>query len=60
MGIISTYDPFGITEILFEEWRKIEEAVSKKDPVSQEIYNEADAWLKDVFEMHECFTIIGI
>ncbi|MBQ2902706.1 MAG: hypothetical protein IJE49_12805 [Agathobacter sp.] len=58
--VIPPYDPFGITEITFEEWRKIGEVISIKNLVSQEIYNEADVWLKDVFEVYGCFTILGI
>ena len=58
--VIPSYDPLGTTEITLEEWRKIGEMILKKDSVSQEIYHEADVWLKDVFEVYGCFTIIGM
>ncbi len=58
--VIPTYDPYGITEISHNQWKKIGEVIKNKDKNSQEIYYEADKWLKDVFTTHNCFTILGI
>ena len=58
--VVPTYDPYGITEISNNEWNQIGNIVITKDLKSQEIYNEADKWLKDVFSIYDCFTILGI
>ena len=58
--IIPTYDPFSETEISFETWEKIGQIIREKDEKSQELYQEADNWLNDVFKEYECFTILGI
>lgn len=58
--VIPTYDPFGVTEISFEMWKKIGQVMKEKDESSKELYQEADVWLKDVFEEYECFTILGL
>ena len=34
--------------------------MKEKDESSKELYQEADVWLKDVFEEYECFTILGL
>ena len=60
LEVVPCYDPFGETEINFDEWNKIGEIIIDKDAVSQEIYNELNEWLKDVFKNHNCFTILGI
>lgn len=59
-AVIPTYDPCGETEVSFEEWKKIGRIIKQMDECSQELYQEADAWLKDVFKEYECFTILGI
>ncbi len=58
--VIPTYDPFGETEISIEEWNEIGKIVLTKDQKSQEVFNEANEWLKDVFKTYTCFTILGI
>ena len=58
--VIPTYDPFGEIEISVLEWQEIGTRVLKKDTVSQEQYKEANNWLEDVFQKHQCFTILGI
>ena len=60
MEVIPTYTSYENIEISFGEWKEIGKIISQKDTVSQEVYKEADDWLKDVFETHECFTILGI
>ena len=58
--VIPAYDPFGETEISIEEWNEIGKIVLTKDQKSQEVFNEANEWLKDVFKTYACFTILGI
>lgn len=58
--VIPSYDPYGETEISQEDWKEIGRIILTKDQVSQEVYNEADKWLEEVFRTHSCFTILGI
>ncbi|MBR5234440.1 MAG: hypothetical protein IKW03_09540 [Clostridia bacterium] len=60
IDIIPTYDPFGVTEITADEWKKIGNLILTKDEKSQEIYFESNEWLEDVFKKYNCFTILGI
>lgn len=60
MEIIPSYDPYNATKITISQWKKIGEIIVNKDLKSQEIYNEADAWLNTVFTTYDCFTILGI
>lgn len=60
LEVIPSYDPFGETEISFAEWQEIGKIILQKDATSQELYKEADNWLKNVFPTYGCFTIIGI
>ena len=57
---VPTYAKYGVTEISLEEWEKIGLNIMLKDEISQEIYCEADIWVKEVFKEYECFTILGI
>jgi len=58
--VVPTYDPFNETEISIEEWKEIGKVILTKNVRAQEIYNEANEWLKDVFKLYNCFTILGI
>lgn len=58
--VIPTYDPYGETEISKEEWCEIGKIIAAKSKESQEIYNEANLWLKEVFQNYDCVTILGI
>ena len=58
--IVPTFDPYGITEISNNEWKEIGNIIITKDVKSQEIYDEANEWLKNIFTTHDCFTILGI
>ena len=58
--VILDYDISGETEISEEQWKKIGKVVQQKDSGSIELYQEADRWLKKVFEEYGCFTILGI
>ena len=58
--IVPDYDPFGETEISLEQWIAIGNAIKQKDCSSIELYQEANKWLKKVFEEYGCFTILGI
>lgn len=60
MEIIPNYNPLGETEISSEQWKAIGNAVKQKHHDSIELYQEADEWLKRVFEEYGCFTILGI
>lgn len=58
--VITTYDPYGETEISLETWEKIGQIIIEKYEGSKELYQEADVCLNDVFKEYECFTILGI
>ena len=59
--IVPYYNPFGETEISIDQWKKIGKRIKEKDVKSQEVYYEADQWLRDeVFTKHKCFTILGL
>ena len=59
--IVPYYDPFGETEISIDQWNEIGKTITGKDAKSQELYYEADNWLKEqVFPKHKCFTILGL
>ena len=58
--IVPAYSPFGETEISIKEWTEIGKIILTKDSLSQEVYNEANEWLKGVFTQYECFTILGL
>ena len=60
MEVIPTYDPFGETEVSIEAWEKIGQIIREKDERSQELYQEANVWVTDVFKEYDCFTILGI
>ncbi|MBQ6795623.1 MAG: hypothetical protein IJO83_05705 [Clostridia bacterium] len=60
MEIVPNYDPYGETEISIEQWRAIGKVVKQKYCSSVALYQEADNWLKSVFEEYGCFTILGI
>lgn len=58
--VIPTYDEVGVTEVSFEAWKKIGQVIRNKDENSQELYLEADTWLKEVFKENECITMLGL
>ena len=58
--VVPNYDPYGVTEISDAQWKAIGEVITSRTKKTQEIYNEADRWLKDVFKKYTCFTILGI
>lgn len=58
--VVENYNPFGETEISFEQWKNIGEIIKTKDDKSKDLYNEADEWLQDVFKTYNCFTILGL
>jgi hypothetical protein len=59
--VVPSYDPFGVTEISIDEWKKIGEVILTKDIESQVVYYEANVWLnRQVFTRYNCFTILGI
>ena len=60
MEFIPTYDPFAETEVSVDEWEKIGQVIKQKDECSQDLYQEADEWLKEVFKEYDCFTILGL
>lgn len=58
--VISSYDPFGETEITQCQWEEIGRLIEGKDAMSKEIYAEANIWAEGVYKSHDCFTILGI
>lgn len=57
---IPSFDPFGATEITYEQWREIGKNISQKSKKSKEIYDEANKVLESVFESKKCITVLGI
>lgn len=60
MEVIPTYASLGVTEITPEAWQRIGQIIKEKDESSQELYQEANIWVNNVFREYECFTILGI
>ena len=60
ISVVPNYDPYSATEVSVEEWNEIGKIILTKDQQSQEVYNEANKWLKNVFKTYSCFTILGI
>lgn len=60
LEIIPIFDPFGVTEISYADWKKIGKIILRKSTQSQEIFDEADELLKNAFTIHDCITILGI
>lgn len=60
LKIIPTFDPFGVTEISYDAWKKIGKIILRKSTQSQEIYYEADELLKNAFAEHGFITILGV
>ena len=57
---VPEFDPYGITEISAEQWLRLHNFIPEDDAESLEMYNEADKWLKAVFDEYGCFTILGL
>ena len=58
--IVTEFDPFGETETSLEQWIQIGKAIPADDRDSLEMFQEADAWLTNVFREYGCFTILGL
>ena len=58
--VLPNYDPYGVTEISAKQWKEIGSFIINKDISSIALYQEADGWLKKVFQEYDCFTILGI
>lgn len=58
--VIPEYDPYGDTRVSFEAWKKIGEVICRKDHGGKELYEEADAWMKDACRRCGCVTILGV
>ena len=54
------YDPYEMVEVSAENWKAVRECIPEVDTESIELYEEADAWAKDVLKEHGCFTILGL
>ena len=54
------YDPYEMVEVSAESWKAVRECIPEDDTESIELYEEADAWAKDVLKEHGCFTILGL
>ena len=54
------YDPYEMIEVSKENWTAVRECIPEDDTESIELYEEADAWAKDVLKEHGCFTILGL
>lgn len=60
MKVIPNYDPFGETEISYDEWKRIGQSIAEEDTSSLELYSEANEWVEDVLQEYGCFTILGL
>ena len=59
-AVIPNYDSYGVTEISAEQWNEIGSLITNKYNSSIDLYQEADRWLRKVFQEYDCFTILGI
>lgn len=60
LAVVPSYDPFGNTEISYQEWKEIGHLVEEKREKDKEVYEEADKWAESVYKAYDCFTILGI
>ena len=58
--LIPNYDPYRDTEVSADDWAKLGKVIRQDDHGSIELYDEANAWLEEVFKIENCFTILGI
>ncbi|MBQ2816382.1 MAG: hypothetical protein IJF16_00470 [Clostridia bacterium] len=59
-SVIPNYDPLNVTKIERWQWERAGELIDNADPLSKEVYLEADAWARAVFLEYPCFTVLGI
>lgn len=58
--VVPNYDPYRDTEVSSEDWARVGKAIRQDDRGSLELYDEAGAWLEEVFKTEDCFTILGV
>lgn len=59
-AVLPDYDPYGETQVNQSQWESILDYASQLDTEAKTALTEAAAWVKDVFENEEVFTILGI
>ena len=58
--VIPEYDRYGITDISATQWHNIGKTILEKDSQSQALYSEANNWIQNTLQSHNCITILGI
>ena len=59
-AVVPSYDGYGTTEVSREQWERIGKTIPNGDQEALKLYQELSEWTKEVFEKHDCFTILGI
>lgn len=59
-SVVPTYNIYGETEIVKEQWDEIYNIVSASDGEIKIAIDEINSWAKIAFETEEKFTILGI
>lgn len=60
LAVIPGYAPFGVTEVTRPQWEAVGRLADAAGGTKKELYDEADAWAREVFRTLDCFTILGI
>lgn len=60
LSIVEDYDPYGETEIDFNQWKKICIKAEEIGGSLLEAIKEVEPWAEDNFSQNEVFTILGI
>lgn len=58
--VIPRFDYYGATIVSENQWNKIKEKAMEMGGETLTAVEEADAWAKETFREHDCFTILGI
>jgi hypothetical protein len=59
-AVLPDYDRYGETQVNQSQWESILDYASQLDTEAKAALSEATAWVGDVFENGEVFTILGI
>ena len=59
-NVVPSYNEYGETEIIKEQWNEIYRRVSEIDGEIKIIIDEINCWAKFVFKTEYIFTILGI
>ncbi len=60
VSVLPNYDPFGETEVMYQQWKKILEQAQIIGGDTYAAILEADQWVADTFTEYNVFTILGL